>query len=294
MKKKVHFATDAASMAGVPLRPGQASPLFFNACGATLPLENSTQGTAFLVLNGPSVKSQPIKALTSGIYTMTVNNGARTVRGQSHVVLDGPCRFSLSMWLDPTIQKFVPMTHLGRRLFDNRLLADGQRWAWTKLRVADAPNVVAFRRNDVWRAERFLNEPTINWGSPAENGGGRSVMLASLRILFAMGFRRVCLFGADFHMDGAERYHFDMASNQKSANGNNSTYKVLNQRLKELRPFLEQTGRSVVNCTPNSHLEAFDFEDPAKAREQALAEIGDWTNEKVDGMYEDAEKKKSL
>ncbi len=287
------MTNDSAALHAAPMKRGMPSPLFFTANGAAMPLEGMYHGAhAFLVLNGPTVAQLPPGTL-NGLHVMTVNNGPRTIRGNMNVMLDSPGRFSLSQWLDPTIQKFVPLTHFGCRLFDNRLL-DKQRWQWARLRVADCPNVLGFRRNDKFDAARFLYEPSINWGNPPDDGGGRSVMLSSLRILFSLGFRYIYLVGADFKMDAANRYHFEMESDAKSAAGNNHTYAKLNERFTALRPHLERAGCNVWNCTPDSSLTAFAACPLSDALNAAKNEIGDWTQEKTAGMYDEQAKRKLL
>jgi len=70
---------------------------------------------------------------------MTLNNGARTFRGNANCTVDDPSRFSLSMWLDPTITKFAPMSHFEKPLWDNRMVCTDagwvQRWTPSKLNL---------------------------------------------------------------------------------------------------------------------------------------------------------------
>ncbi|MCB1087130.1 MAG: hypothetical protein KDM63_08800, partial [Verrucomicrobiae bacterium] len=188
-------------------------PFFYTRAGAVLPLEGLYRGGhAFLMANGPSVKDLDLDPLRRR-WVMTLNNGPKTYRGNANCIVDDPSRFSLSIWLDPTIQKFAPMSHFEKPLWDNRLLTTEhgpeQRWAPANLKVGDCPNVVGYRRNEKFHAPRWLSEETINWGNHAKWGGGRSVLLASLRILNVLGFRSVYLLGADFEMSAEKRYHFD-------------------------------------------------------------------------------------
>jgi hypothetical protein len=185
---------------------------FFQACpfwkGAALSLVGLHRGgAAFNLAGGPSAASldkEPLKRC----WTMTLNNAHCSHRGQSNVIVDDPSRFNLSMWLDPTIQKFVPLGHFEKPLWDNRRIeVDGrweQRWEPAAMKVGDCPNVIEYRRNEKFHAPRWLYEDTINWGNHTKYGGGRSVMLAAFRIVFLLGFRRVYLLGVDFEMTPEE------------------------------------------------------------------------------------------
>ena len=173
---------------------------------------------------------------------MTLNNACASWRGQANCTVDEPSRFSLSMWLDPTVQKFVPMGHFEKPLWDNRLLreepADAelpgagpsapdalwrQRWELAGMKLGDCPNVIGYRRNEKFHAPRFLHEETVNWGNHKKYGGGRSVLLAALRILFLLGFRRVYLLGVDFEMTPERKYHFPEDRSAAAIQNNHST-----------------------------------------------------------------------
>lgn len=292
--KKIVVATDERSMADSVMRRGMRAPLFFNVNGESMPIENLMQGTAFLILNGPSVAKMPLHEITRDVYTMTVNNGPRSFRPNANVILDGPDRFSMSVWMDSRITKFAPMTHKGRPLFDNRKIEGHQLWQWSKARVCDCPNVVLFRRNDRFRPESFLHEPTINWGDDPSKGGGRSVMLSAIRILYSLGFSRVLLLGADFHMEAENRYHFEMGASESSAKGNNRTYATLIQKFVALQSVFARAKFEVINCTPGGNLNVFPRMEAMKAGDEARLVVGEWSTEKVDGMYEDELKKKLL
>ena len=187
--------------------------MFFTREGASLSLVGSYRGTgAFLIGAGPSFAVVD-KARLGRVWAMTLNNACASWRGQGNCTVDEPSRFSLSMWLDPTVQKFVPMGHFEKPLWDNRLLREEgasehslrQQWEQAAMKLGDCPNVIGYRRNEKFHAPRFLYEETVNWGNHKKYGGGRSVLLAALRILFLLGFRRVYLLGGGFRDDaGAE------------------------------------------------------------------------------------------
>jgi len=193
------------------------------------------------------------------------------------------------MWLDPTIMKFMPMAHFEKPLWDNRYLRTEsgwvQRWEASKMKVGDCPNVVGFRRNEKFHAPRWLNEETINWGNHRKYGGGRNVLLASLRILYTLGFRFVNLLGVDFEMSETKRYHFKEQRSACSIKCNMETYPKPQKWFEELQPHFLKARFTVWNCNPRSLLTAF----PHLPFEEGLAEsglrLGDLANERTEGMY---------
>ena len=259
-----------------------------------MPLESAFGGTAFLIGGGPSVLSSDLQPLRSR-WTLTLNNGPATFRPNANCTVDDPSRFSLSMWLDPTIMKFSPMAHFEKRLWDNRRLkVEGewvQKWEPSALRVCDCPNVVGYRRNEKFHAPRWLYEETINWGNHAKYGGGRSVLLAAMRIFFLLGFRRVYLLGVDFEMTPEKRYHFAEDRHAGAIRGNMSTYEKLQQWFTELQPYFLKEGFIVKNCNPASKLPAFPFMPYEEALEEASAHLGDYRNERTVGMYRKRDEK---
>ena len=112
-------------------------------------------------------------------------------------------------------------------------------------------------------------------------------MLAAIRILFILGFRRVFLLGVDFKMDAKTTYHFEQSRHSGSINGNTKTYGLLNERFDELRPLFEQEDFYVFNCNPESGLKSFDHVSYEDAVKDVLAEFGDidLANERTEGLY---------
>ncbi len=264
-------------------------PFFYTRAGAVLPLEGLYRGGhAFLIANGPSFACLDRTELHQR-WTMTMNNGAKSFRARANCTVDDPSRFSMSIWLDPTIMKFVPMSHFEKPLWDNRLLLMEQgwkqRWQESKIKAGDCPNVVGYRRNEKFHAPRWLSEETINWGNHGRWGGGRSVLLASLRILYLLGFRHVYLLGVDFEMSSNKRYHFDEGRTPHAIKGNMETYSKLQQWFTELQPLFLKAGYHVWNCNPESKLTAFPHMPYAEALQHSSLHLGDPANEQTDGMY---------
>jgi len=274
----------------VPVRQlGEPVPFFYTRAGAVLALEGQYRGGhAFLMANGPSVAALDLDPLHRR-WVMTLNNGARTFRGNANCTVDEPSRFSLSMWLDPTILKFAPMSHFEKSLWDNRLVHTDQgwvqRWEASKLKLGDCPNVAGYRRNEKFHAPRWLNEETVNWGNHGKWGGGRSVLLASLRILHLLGFRHVYLLGVDFDMSATKHYHFTEGRTPQAVKGNMSTYAKLQKWFTELQPQFQKAGFKVFNCNLESKLTAFPFLPYEEALAASGAQIGAHTQEKTEGMY---------
>jgi len=264
-------------------------PYFFTRDGATVNLTGQYRGaSAFLVASGPSFQSVSKEELRK-VWTMTLNNACTTFRGQASCTVDDPSRFNLSMWLDPRIQKFVPLSHFEKPLWDNRCLGQNgelvQKWEKSSLRLGDCPNVIGYRRNEKFQPSQWLEEDTINWGNHKKYGGGRSVMLAAIRILHLLGFRRVYLLGVDFEMSPEARYHFDEERSGGAVRGNNATYEKLQERFAALQPYFLEAGFVVKNCNLDSRLEAFPKISFADALQEATAELGNYDREKTNGMY---------
>ena len=122
-----------------------------------------------------------------GVITYGVNNGPATFRPNFWSCVDDPQRFLKSIWLDPLITKFVPHAHAEKPIFDGETWED-LRVDGKKVFVGECPNCVFFHRNEKFEPSRWLFEDKINWGNSKQYGGGRSVMLPALRILFLLGF----------------------------------------------------------------------------------------------------------
>ena len=284
--------------------------MFFTREGANLSTVGSYRGAAaFLIGAGPSFLEVD-KGRLGSVWAMTLNNACASWRGQANCTVDEPSRFSLSMWLDPTVQKFVPMGHFEKPLWDNRRLrvepageetlnvqrptpnaAWRQQWEQAAMKLGDCPNVIGYRRNEKFHAPRFLYEETVNWGNHKKYGGGRSVLLAALRILFLLGFRRVYLLGVDFEMTPERKYHFPEERSAAAIQNNQHTYGRLQQWLGEVQPYFLREKFVVKNCNLASKLTAFPFLPCEEAIEEATAHLGDCARERTEGMYQKLEVK---
>lgn len=262
----------------------QPVPFFFTREGSQLNLLGHYKGSSiFIISNGPSFASLDYSKLKQpGIITYGMNNGAKTFRPNFWTCVDDPSRFLKSVWMDPAITKFIPQAHFEKRIFDS---IDG-KWQMTKTKVGECPNVIGYRRNEKFVANRFLYEDTINWGNHKDYGGGRSVMLPVIRISFLLGFRKVYLLGCDFNMSEEYTYHFDEQRQKGAVKCNNSTYKRLkDEYFPQLKPFFDKENFEVYNCNSNSGLKVFPYKSFDDAIDEAKSNIGNIKNERTYGLY---------
>lgn len=267
----------------------QTPPLLFSRDGHSLFLGDMYRGgSAFLIAGGPSFSLVDKSKLNrAGILTMGMNNAVKSFRPNLWISVDSPTHFMKSIWLDPKITKFVPFCHAEKKLWDN------EKWVEMDRLVGDCPNVFYYRRNEKFNAEQFLFEDTLNWGNHSKYGGGRSVMLPALRLLFYMGIRRVFLLGVDFKMNDNYKYHFEQDRSGGSVRGNNKTYDRLKVWLSELKPQFEKYDFQVYNCNLNSNLDVFPKVDINDAIEFATLDFpSDLSKERTEGLYDREAKEK--
>jgi hypothetical protein len=260
----------------------QPMPMFFSAEGNNFPgmIGNYRGASAFLICGGPSFKNIDQNELDK-CYTMALNNSPASYRPNAWACVDDPARFMKSIWLDPKIMKFVPFDHTEKPLWDNT----ADNWGPLNKNVRECPNVIYYRRNEKFEPSRWLWEYTFNWGDHSKWGGGRSVMLAALKILFVQGFRNVYLLGCDLNMDENHKYHFDEERDKGAQRGNMSTYKkMIEQYYPQLKPHFDDFGFNVYNCNPDSRLKVFPYVSFEDAVERATGHMHVDT-EISNGMY---------
>ena len=261
----------------------QTPPLLFTRDGHSIYLGDIYRGaSAFLIAGGPSFKDIDVEKLSSaGFLTFAMNNAVKGFRPDLWTCVDDPTHFIKSLWLDPKIMKFAPMSHADKKIFDN------ETWKEMEMTVGDCPNVLYYRRNEDFKAEQYLFEDTVNWGNHTKLGGGRSVMLAALRLSFYLGIRTVYLLGVDFDMSDNNKYHFEQGRTEQAIKNNNDTYNLLKTRFTELKPIFEENGFQVFNCNPKSGLKVFDFvsfDDAIKSATEMMPE--DLVTERTNGLYD--------
>ena len=268
----------------------QLPPVLFRPDGNTAFLANLYRGhSAFLVCSGPSLASHDLAKLHQrGVLTCSVNNAAAIVRSHLWVSVDRPGNFCDTIWHDPGIHKFIPLSYMDTtiRVRD----ADGKLVDCVD-KVREMPAVFGLRLSSGFRADRFLREPTFTWGNQGSetddrgNTGVRSVLFVALKLLFVLGIRRVYLLGCDFRMSyGDQNYAFTQHRTRSSVRGNNHSYRVLSVRLADLKPCFEEAGYEIYNCTPGSGLTVFphvDYEQAVTTVTQAISQ-----DIRTEGMYD--------
>jgi len=256
-------------------------PFFFRENGQSVDLVDLYRGgSVFLLLNGPSTNDVDLSLLSvPGVFTYGVNNGAHITRPNFWSCVDSPHRFMGSIWADQTIQKYVPMSHLSKPVWD------GQQECLSERRVADHPNVIGLRRNERFNAQTWLTESTINWGNHGALGGGRSVMLMALKVCYLLGFRNVFLVGCDFKMTAESGYFFKEGRTKQAIDNNTNSYMLMRGYFAQLKPYFDRAGFNVMNTTKDSALEAFPYIDFVEAAKFSVREVEPLINLSTLGMY---------
>ncbi len=226
--------------------------------------------TAFLVCGGPSLNQMDLSGLASrGALVAAVNQVAAThIRPQLWFSVDDPVKFHESIWRDPGILCFTKRKYL-RHATLNSARSRGPK-------TQDLPAVLGYDHRSEWPCDFLAGAPT--WG---KSGVFKSVFVVALRILADLGVSRICLLGADFHMEPGKSYAFDQEKSHAAAESNNRYYAHMNRDLPAVRRELLSIGCEVVNCTPGSHLTAF----PASNLTDELERVTITPPASVAGLY---------
>ncbi len=278
------------------MNPITGDMYLYNSSGISMNLKNFyINSSIFLILSGPSLNTYDLSLLSKrGIMTMGVNNSWIVHKPNLWVSVDDPGNFIDIGWKDPSIIKFAPVGHIHKYL----VVKEGEKFRRSQFRVGEMPSVFYFRRNQMFRPKSFLHEPTVNWGvgdsDVDEIGckGGRSVMLAAMKIISYLGFKNVYILGADFKMNNnTQNYAFKQERSEHSVKGNNSTYEKLNKRFLSLLPEFSSIGMKVYNCYKDSGLKAF----PYMPYENAVNKASKTCGKIIDsyGWYDRKEKEES-
>lgn len=260
-------------------KPARSGLRLMTSDGDTVNMSNHYRGrSAFLVLSGPSLNELDLSKLNRrGIFTMGVNNSWTVHRPNLWTCVDPPNRFVDVGWKDPGIMKLVPVALRRQRLGVMR--SDGTKTD-SAFKVHQMPNMLYYRRADKFDHRTFLTDDCVQWGclegdkDAISVQGKRSVMLAAMRILHYLGFRRVYLIGCDFKMSADRRYAFDEGRSESAIKHNNTLYDALHARFEALKPHFDQHEFEVFNCSPGSELGVFESMDYADAIELAGGECG--------------------
>lgn len=201
----------------------------------------------FLIGNGKSFANVDKTLLKQrGILTCTMNNGGADFKSDLWVGQDPPAKFVERIWVDPTIMKFTRFTNSNRRIWQN-----GKYGKYVK----ECPNVWYHHLKSEPKPDIWTQEDRINWSIPFGQDHRCSVFMAALHILYFLGFKRVYLIGTDFKMDAEKPYFFNEKQPQGVVNYNNTLFAAINNYLKKII----FSDFDIVNCTPDSGLDAFKY-----------------------------------
>jgi hypothetical protein len=263
-------------------RPGRVTPgqhaLFFTPDHHTLPLCQAYRGaTAVLICGGPGADIPRLTALP-GVVVAAINNAAETFRPDIWFGLDEPSRFLKRIWMDPGIQKFFPLAYADKPIGKDDITA------------AETPNTVFIRRNDAFNPRTWFEESTINWGDdvgPDERRGGRSTMIAALRVLYSLGFAKIIIAGADMKMvPGKGAYSHSQEASEIHARRNNNLYAYLNLEVfPKLATGFAERGVDVVVVPPTT-ITAFRSVDLAAIEADLTARWAPLAEQTSAGLYD--------
>jgi hypothetical protein len=213
-------------------------------------------GTCVLVCGGPSLNETDLTPIHQrGITISAINNvGATHVRPHLWFGMDAMRKFHPAILFDPAVTCFVNNDHLDGYL----RLQIGEDWKQLD-RVRACPNVYAFqvKGDAVLNPENFMGGP-FSYRMPNDAGNPRSAtMAAALRILLDLGFKRIGIVGADFHMGTDVQYAWDEPKDKRAQGTNNNLYRMLNDLFTKAWPGIQRQGREVWNCSVGGNLTAF-------------------------------------
>lgn len=229
--------------------------------GRSAGLENAwLGGHVFMVLAGPSLNTiNRAKLHDPGIVTFGVNNVAALTRPTFWTYGDTTKKFHEAIWRDPGIIKFAPAAKFDDPIWSKR----GEAFEPAGLTPRDCPGVFGIQRNNDFRPEQWLFEPSVNWGNGEEAAKQNglpvviSTMIQAVRLCYLLGFRHVYLLGCDFEMAPGRVYAFDETKTEGACKSNMRSYEKIAVLFGLLKPHFDAAGFRVWNCNPNSKLSVF-------------------------------------
>lgn len=244
----------------------------------------------FIIASGPSFKNVNTELFdTPGIMTMGLNNSIKNYRSNLWISMDSPRRFLQSIWEDPRIMKFCGTGKWKDNIWDYKKWEEAGFPETNDFKhikkVQDCPNVYHIKRNTKFEAEEYLDEYSVNWGCHKNYGGGRSVLMAAIKLCYILGFRRIYLNGVDFKMSSDYAYHFEEKRHNGAVNNNNNTYRRMISYFTQLIPKFEEKGYKIYNCTKGSALNLFPYVELEEAIKTEISHFPNPKEEKTENMY---------
>lgn len=267
----------------------------------------------WIVGGGPSLDQLPLDLIRdSPIPKFAINlAGAQRLRPQFWTSYDPTARFHRSVYLDPSILKFVH----GCRAMD--LIPE------STLKVCDAPATLCFERI---KGVTFRDFPG---GVAAGIVDWQDSLIQAIHLAYLLGFRRLFLIGCDMHIRPAPQlitaarqyeveyqpyevlgeffkrceqagfskgdwqgsildaqYHFGEEKPVATAIQTDQHYFRISQYLRLSRRGLAQAGLELISATPQSRLnDYFPTCSVAEILGELAREIGDPAQEPTEGLY---------
>ena len=258
-----------------------------------LHLHNLYRGAAvFVVLSGLSLLQLDLDRLDRrGIASIGVNQSPSMWRTNFWTYVDRARKFHDGIWKDPGVLKIIPSRHFGKPL---QTKVDGKFLELTDqsgaaIKAKDMPGVIGYDRNAFFDPDKWLSEPSINWGnskrSALRNKQPRclNVMFAVTKIAYSLGFRRLYLLGCDFFMDDHQPYAFAQTKSAAGVKSNNNCYRIMNDMFGMLKPSFDAAGFQIFNCNAESGFAVFphvSFDDAVADATNAMPpepwDTNDW------------------
>ncbi len=269
--------------------------------------------SCWLIGGGPSLAELPIEEIArTPTPRMAINlAGTHLLRPTFWTAYDPSSRFHRSVYLDPSIMKFVPK----RRGMD---LVPG-----TTFKVCESPNLFVFEQDKQRGFANFvhpLHQTIIDWADS---------FVQAIDILYQLGFRKIYLAGCDMQVHPSEsmktlaqnrglsydersplrtfvdrcrhiglsrqqldelerppQYHFDEDKPLMSAVNTDMHYFKVVQFLRLSRRAMSLAGLELISVTPGSRLnDHFRYQEAGEVCRELRAIVGDPSMETTRGRY---------
>lgn len=234
----------------------------------------------FLVCAGPQSLSEIDLNLLNqrGILIASANNwpGVLPPNVRPHLWLfnDKPIKFHESIYHDPAILKFMPVTMANRqkRQWTVYTKKDGKfipsRWY-----PIDMPCTILYERNHAFDPNTFLNSGSLCQGNDKQhalalddkdrpipnrepNGWPRVIntMFSAISLPYYLGVRTLYLVGVDFRMNWDKPYAFEQTKHRGGVIECNKHFRDMVIMFRGLKPKFDEAGYRVFNCYEHSGL----------------------------------------
>jgi hypothetical protein len=200
-----------------------------------------------LVGSGPSLESIDLAAVrASGAAILAINHAADWITPDAWIGFDAPKEFPDDLWFDPGIVKLTRSWNRPEYLQSGRRCFEAKNVAWLP---------VVERLPVAW----YWHAPSVPWSLVP---GERLTFLASFRLAWELGIRRLVLLGVDWQTDPAKSYAGDRCHTPEHCDRLNRRFAHYGAVLTEMDASFRVRGLVVENATPGSRLEAFTRSSP--------------------------------